>query len=344
MSTALDASIGLAPEATYGVGVTVTRFVEGKETFDKKLGIENSEGPRTGRRVNRLNRNVVTRVDVAGDLSFDFMTRGLGILVNAFFGAVTNTTIPASAPAVFQQVHTPSITDPLSSFTIQKGVPPVLGGSVVPITMYGMMADQLDFELKSAGIFNATIGWVGKNADRVPSYAAPSYPADLGPLTNVHASLTLGGTVVTPTATALSSGGTAVTNVRDLSMSFKNNLDGDGYNIGGAGTRTRKNMLGALDITGKMTADFDSNVYLDAFWAQTAIPLVLTLSHTTEIETTLHLKSTLEICLPNIRLKGEIPKTGDSKPVTQSIDFEAFDDGIASSPVYVVYRTLDTTP
>jgi hypothetical protein len=328
----------------YGTAVTVTRFFEGKETFDRNLGFETSEGPRLGRRVLRSNRDVLTSINVAGELSFDFMTRGLGFLLGAFFGTVTNTQIPASSPAVFQQVHTPATTDPLKSYTIQKGVPPVLGGAVVPITMTGMMADTLSFDLKSAGILNATIGWKGKEAVRSIGYAAPSYPADLGPLTNVHASIALGGTLVTPTTTALSSGATPVTNLRDLSLSFKNNLDDDGHNIGGAGTRTRPNMVGMLDVSGKFTADFDGTTYLDAYWNQTVLPLVLTLTHNAIIEPTLVLKSTLEIVLAGVKLRGEVPKTGDSKPVTQSVDFVGFDDGVAASPVYVVHRTLDTTP
>ena len=42
-------------------------------------------------------------------------------------------------------------------------------------------------------------------------------------------------------------------------------------------------------------------------------------------------------------LKGEVPASKDGSPITLSIDFEAFDNGSAAQPIWIVYRTLDTT-
>jgi hypothetical protein len=344
MGTALDVSIGLGAETTYGTEVAVTRFFEAAETFDKKLGLEQGSGLRPGKRVNRLNRNVVTKTEVAGDLSLDLTTRGLGYLINAVLGSVTNTLVPSSTPPVYQQVHTATLTDLLRSYTIQKGLPPLNGGSVVPITMLGCMADTLDLDVKGTGIVSGKIGWVGKDAKRDTPYAAPSYPVDAGLFTNVHASLSLGGTVTPPTLTALATGGTAVNNFRDFSLSLKNNLDSDGFNIGGAGKRSRANQLARLEITGKGTAEFESTTLLDAYWSQTELPLVLTLSHDVTIEPTLGLKSLIQVVLPSVRLKGDTPKSNGGAPITQSIEFEAFDNGIAAQPIYIVVRTLDTAP
>lgn len=344
MTTQLDSSFGIGQEVAYGTEVTPTRFFEVAETFDKKLGITDGSAWQPGKRVKRLRHNVVTKTEVSGDITFDVLTRGLGYLVHAVLGQVMNTLVPASDPAVYQQVHTVSTTDLLTSYTIQKGIPPQRGGSVIPITMSGCMANSLDFDLKGEGVLTAKIGWVGKDANSETVFAAPSYPVDLGPLTNVHATISLGGVLIAPTTTALSSGTTPVNKFSDLSIAIKNNLDSDGFNLGGAGKRTRENLVGQLEITGKATADFDSTMLLDAYWAQTALPLVLTLEHDSIIEQTLGLRSVLEIVLPAIRLKGETPKSNGGAPIKQSVDFEAFDDGSGMEPIYIVYRTLDLIP
>lgn len=344
MSTALDSTLGIAQESTYGAAVTVARFWEGAETFDKKLGDAKGRGLRPNSRGTRLNRHVIQKTDVAGDTDFDIVTRGLGILFGAFFGSVSNTAVPGATPAVYQQVHTPSTTDPLASFTIQKGVPPVGGGTVVPITMTGCMADQLDIDVKNTGILTAKIGWIGQDAVRSIGYAAPSYPADLGPYDNVHVSLQLGGTLTAPTTTALaSSTQAAATNLADFSASMKNNLDSEGFNLGSAGKRSRKNMVQKFEATGKITAEFTDTTLLDAYWNQTSLPLIMTATHDQEIDTATHLHSALQLVFPAVRLKGETPKIGDGSPVKQSIDWESFEDG-TNRPAYLVYRTLDTLP
>ena len=94
------------------------------------------------------------------------------------------------------------------------------------------------------------------------------------------------------------------------------------------------------ELSGKMTAEYTDNTLRDAYLSQSAMSLVLTFEHNVAVSGTL--KPTLQIVLPAIRLKGEVPASDGGNAIKQSIDFEAFDDGVSAQPIYVVYRTLDT--
>ena len=51
-----------------------------------------------------------------------------------------------------------------------------------------------------------------------------------------------------------------------------------------------------------------------------------------------------QIALSSVLLKGDVPQSNGGAPVSVDIDFEAFDNGVAAQPIYVLYRSADTTP
>lgn len=344
MTTQLDYSVGLAKESTYGTAATPTRFVESEAKMQLDLAKTQSKIMRPGKRVNRLNRNVLSEIDVSGDIETEVTTKGLGYLIEAALGVVTNTMIEETSPAVYQQVHTVRKTDPVTSYTIQEVLPTIGGGSGQPQTFVGCICESIEFSAKTGDSLVVKTSWIGRDMNTSTAAAAASYPVDDDLFHFVHAQVGYAGSLTVPTATALASlSGIASSNVTDISVKVANNLDTGGYTAGGAGRRARPGVLGRADVSGKITAEYTDNTLRDAYLAGTALPLVLTFQHTKVLSSTpSSIYAVLQIVLPAVKLKGEVPASNGGEVITQSIDWEAFDNGAAAEPIWVVYRTLDT--
>jgi hypothetical protein len=335
MGTQLDFSVGLAAESTWNTAVTVSRFFESEAKFKWDVKRVQGKGLRPTKGVQRLNRNTPSRFEGGGVQMVEANTRGLGILLNAVLGSVTNTLVSGGT---YQQVHTLTQTDPVNSYTIQEVLPLVGGGAGQPHTFTGCVADTLDLEVKEGDIVSFKIGWLAAKLSTAIGAAATSYPATDGLFTFTQAAIAIGGTLTAPTATALASiTGSPLATISDPSLSIKNNLDKKNYNAGGAGFMSRKPVLGARQIMGKFTAEYTDNVLRDAYLAKTPLTLLLTFTHDDGV-------SVLQIALPSILLNGDIPTSNGGDPVEVPVDFEVFDNGTAAQPIWVIYRTLDTAP
>lgn len=345
MTTQIDYSVGIVKETTYGTAATVTRFFESDASMKHDITKTQSKRFRPTKRVNRLNRNVLSKIEVSGDMSIEAPTRGLGLLLEAALGVVTNTQVPSTSPAVRQQVHTLTKTDPVNSYTIQEVLPTIGGGAGNPHTFVGCVAKSLEFTAKEGGILELKIAWAGRDMKTDVGAAAASYPSDDDLFTFVHGTIGYEGTLTAPTTTDLASlSGDASDNVTDFSLTIDNNLDSGGYAFGGSGRRSRKQVIGGASITGKLTAEYTDNTLRDAYLNQTPLPIVLTFVHDRVLSSVpSNTYAVLQIVLPSNLLKGEVPTSNDGAPITQSIDFEAFDNGAAAEPIWIVYRTLDTT-
>lgn len=341
MTMQLDSSIGIKKETTYGTAVTVDRFPEFlSETFDWKPSYMVGRGLRPGSRVSREERRILGKNWVEGDLEIEAAARGVGIFWEAVMGQSTSTILTAG-PA-YQHNFTLSNSDPFPTYTIQKGIPLLNGGAVQPHTFAGMACTRASISLGQGEVVKLRTSWNGRSLDTEASYAAPSFIATGQELfTYWHGAMTVGGTVVNPTTTALASGGTVATNIRDFSLDIDNKLDVNGFLLGNAGKQGRRPHLGYAEITGKFSAEFDAVTYRDLFVANTAVPITLTLTTPTLLQTGVF--NTLQIVLPSVKLDGEIPKAVAEGVVTLDCGFTVLDGGEAGvAPVYVVMRNLDT--
>ncbi|MFJ2535856.1 phage tail tube protein [Microbacterium maritypicum] len=344
MTTQLDFSVGLAKETTYGTPVTPTRFVESEAKLKYEIKTAQGRGLRPGKNVHRLNRHQAVHFEGSGDIDIDVPTRGFGFLLNALFGQVVNTLVPTTTPPLYQQNHVlQNASDPVQSFTVQEILPTLGGVNSHPHTFTGCVFDSMELSAKEGSILEAKFSLVARELQTSVAAAATSYPADDALFTFVHGAISLGGTLTEPDATTIASlSGSPAANIADFSLSVKRNLDGDGWNLGGAGLRSRAPLYGVPELSGKITAEYTDNVLRDAYLQQSALALVLTFQHNVAVSGA-H-KPTLQVVLPAIRLNGEVPTSDGGKAIKQSIDFEAFDNGIATQPIWVIYRTLDATP
>lgn len=343
MTMMADSSIGIKKETTYGTGVTVDHFPEFlSENFDWKPSYMVGQGMRPNSRVARQERRILGKNWVEGDLEIEACTRGAGIFWEALMGQATSTIIGAG-PA-YQHNFTLSNSDPIPSYTIQKGIPLVGGGAVQPHTFLGMVCTKGSINMPDGEVCRLRTSWNGKALDTATGYAAPSFPTSGQELfTYWMASATLGGVVTQPTTTALASGGTAVTNIKNFSLDIDNKLDTNGYALGSAGKQARRPILGSTEISGRFTAEYDANTYRDLFIGNTAVAMTVTFTSTTSLQSGVF--NTLQIVLPSIKLDGEIPKASRDGAVTLDCGFTVLDGGAAGvAPVTVVMRNLDTAP
>lgn len=339
MTTQLDSSIGLKKESAFGEAVVVDKFYEFiEEDFTWVPTFAQGSGQRYGQRVAAADRRVLVKEESNGSVTVEALTKGLGALFEAALGTATSTIIGAGPG--YQQLFTPTTTDYLPSYTVQKGIPTLGGGAVSPQTFAGCVCSGFEMSAENAGIPNFKFSFLGKSVDTVAAYAAASYPASNELLSFVNGAITIGGTVTAPTATALATGGTVAGNIRDFSLAWENGLDENGFNYNATGQRGRKPAVGARVGTGSVTAEYDSNILRDAYLAQTDLALVLTFASNVAISAGVF--PTIQITIPNVRLDGELPMVAGGDVVTQSVGFTILDNRTAAHPIYVAIVTPET--
>lgn len=338
MSLQTDISLGLKKETTFGTAVTVDHFPEiTEESLKWQPTFVQGQGFRVGSVVPRSARRALGSQTSGGSIGCEVASRGMGILFEAALGAGTSTIIPAST--AYQQLFTPATDDFPPSYTIQKALP-LLGGARQAMTFDGAMCSSLELTAALNAIAKISTDWVARNLSTAVGLATPSYPASSELLTFIHGAITVGGTPVVPTATALGSGGTALANIRDFSVKIENNYDGNGMNFGGGGKLTRKKAYGLRAITGQFTAEYADNTLRDAYLAQS--PLALTFLLQSLVPLTAGVYPTVQIVIPDIRLEGDLPTANGGDVIATQIGYTGMDGQVAASPIYVAVRTADT--
>ncbi len=340
MTNILDASIGIKEESVFGTAVTVDRFPEFiSESMQFKNTYAQSEGKRVGARMKRASGRVLEKVDAGGQIALEAVTQGLGVWLEAALG--TKTVIETPDTGVYLQVHTPADTGPAKSYTIQKGLPPVGGGAVQAYTFPGSVCEQLEIDFSSP-IVKLALEWISREVVTGEAYASPSYVVGAEPLTFVGGEIYIGATVTKPTDTTLATtADDPVAFIKGGKVTLKNNLDGQGFNLGGAGKRTRTSERGMIDASGSLDIELQGTTMRDALLNQTRLSLLLNFEHPTTIGTSS--KPTLQVYIPAIAFNDSLPQDGNGAPIVTSMNFEALNLLTAStSPVYVCYQSTDT--
>ncbi|MDY7528452.1 MULTISPECIES: phage tail tube protein [unclassified Cryobacterium] len=307
--TQLDYTVGVGKESTYGAAVAPEQFFESEAKMDLEITTVSASGLRPGKGVNRTNRNSVVRRAVMGDIDVEITDAGFALLLEAVLGTKT------SAAGV--DTFTIKTNDPMPSYTIEEVVPFLGGSGQAGQTFAGCVAESITIDVKEGAIVTAKVSWIGKQYATKGSPAAASYPAGDELFTFVGGSITLNSL--------------AVANVTEFSVTIKNNFDGGGFNLGAAGLRARRPELGKREITGSLNAELVNATVTDWYTSQNALPIVVNL--------TTSRGGKLDITLPAVRTKGELPKSNGGQVSVQTVSFEAFDNGVAAQPVTIAYKS-----
>ena len=343
MTLQTDASIGIKKETTYGTAVTVTRWLE---YLDSSLTQDNKyvqgKGLRVSKIVDRQARRTLAQVDVKGDIKFEACSSGLGPFFEAMLGSATSTN---RSGAIYQQNYVPATTDPMPSYTIQAGLPPIGGGSTLAHTYDGCVCDKWTISADTGtGIVQVATSWKGKELVTATSYAAPSYAAAPELFTFVQGAVSLGvlGTnaFTAPTTTALATIGSAATpaNITKFTLNGDNGTDDGGRVFGSAGKRGRCPVYGMRSFTGEFVVEFTDNTWRDYYLNQTALCAIVTFTAPAVGTVT----PQLSIAIPAFTLEGDVPSDNAGKVVTTNVKFTVLDGEVAASPLYISMVTADT--
>lgn len=343
MTTQLDAQIGFKKQTDFDTPATVDTFVEfTAEDLDWTIEFAQGAGMRVGQRVDYADRRVPVKYDATGSFTQEIYTKGLGKLVEAALGGTGASNLIGGSGSSYQQLFTPTTTDYLDCYTIQKGLPPLGGGTTEAMTLEGMVCSGFELAGVNGGIPTIKWNWMGRNLNTGTALATASYATGVEPMSFVNGNVVIGGTITVPTTTALgSSSASDSVNVRDFTLTYDNGLDANGWNFGGAGKRSRKPALGKRVISGSLTVEFDSDVLRDAWIAGTSLGLILEFQTATAISGSNY--PTFQITIPVIKLEGELPKVSTpGEVITQTIPFVVRDGRSASHPFYVAIVTAET--
>lgn len=329
----LGSSIGFAPETTYGTYAVPTRWLEFMDdSLDFNKVIADAQGLKQGRLVEPGNRSVIGTSDALGDIHLEIPTKSLGLLLSMFMGA--NTLTQQGVTTAWLQVHT--LADLLGkSATIQKGVASALG-VVTPYSFLGCKGSKFDIQASVAKFVTGKFTFDAMDVVTAQSYAAPTYVPNPNNFVFTGGTINVGGTPTFST-TALSTGGTPVAAISDFTLSVDRVLETGRYYFNNAGKKAEP-VSGIPSITLAVKADYIDTTFTAAHLADTSLSVVLTFVGAT-IATTY--KETLQIVLPLVKFRGELPKINGPKIVPLSLTGKAYDDG-TNSPLYIGYQSSDT--
>jgi hypothetical protein len=328
-------SLNFRAESTYGTYVAPNRALEfDQESIDFAPNWSDGQGLRVNSYTDLDYRSVETTRQGSGGVTVAAQTKGLGVLLDSAHGTSTSTLVSGTT---YQQVH--QFGSAPSSLTIQKGVPQTTAGTVDALSFLGCMVDSWSFDGSNDAIPTFDFNFDVRDIDSLQSFAALTYPTLL--TTSLysfeHATAGYGGTLVTPTTTALASGATTVTNFRDFKFDVNNNLvRRPNMNLAGL---TAKPQPGRREVTGAFTAEYENMTsYLADFRANTSRPLVVTYTSTEALSVGF---ATIQFVFPTIKLRSAVPQSNGDEVITVDHSFKAY--GTATTPaLYTVIRTSDS--
>lgn len=332
MANAQDAQLGIAVESVPKTFVAPTRFLEwADDGLDWTKGTKQGMGIRVGARGDLSNRRTNPSADGGGPTTIPWVSKGLGLLLQACMGSSASALVSGST---FQQLH--QFGDNPSTLTVQKGIWNAGSGAVDPISLLGCAVSG--FEIDFPNVDNVSIKPTFDAADisTSQSLATASYPAEPVTLFQFAGGSISNGALTLATGSALASAATPVLDIRGGSLTVNNNIRDDRYNFGGAG-RKSKQFTGKRQITGSLDIEYDSQTFRDAMIADTELTLLLTwtgaaLSTGTE---------TLQIAIPAVKFDTELVKANGTDMSVMSMGFTGLLNTTAAQMMQIVVRTAD---
>ena len=337
----LDAQLGIKAQSAYATAATVDRFLDfNEESLSWAPNFREPDGIRPGRHVKRGSRLAVTRTAGSGGITVQHSTRNMGLLwKQALHSDVTTPTV-ISAPA-YRQVHRlRSNTGFPIATTIQVGRPEPGSGTVRPHTYIGCTAAGWEFTVSDAESAMLSLEYDIRDEDLAAALATASYPAGDEVFAFDDATVfKLGGTASTASNVVSIAGGTQVTTVvTELAFSGENPMATERYGLGNAGKKSEPRFNDFAPITGSLTAEYDQTVIYSPFKNGTSTALQLSLLGSAVGASV----NTIDFVVPMIRWKNVGPAVGGPDLVTQSAEFEVYDDDV-NNPFQVTLISADST-
>ena len=325
--SALAAQLGLAQSSTFGTYQTPTRFLEFvEESLEYNIERVESPGLRSNNRVLRTDRYAPGQKRVEGSVTLEPSTKGYGLILKHALGSASITT---PSGATLARLHTHTLGDIFgTSLTVQVGRPDT-SGTVQPFSFLGMRVDTLSLSNAVDELLVCEVGFVGQEQTTAQALATAVYPTTGGAAAYEQFYWTQG---------VISVAGSPVAIVSDFQIEVNNTLKSDRYFLGGA-TMSEPILAGMTEITGSITAEFDSLTALNRFVNNDQVALSAKWTAATAIESTTF--PYVEVTIPKVRFDSGSPTVGGPDVLTVELAFKALNDG-TNAPITIDYMTSDT--
>ena len=278
--TGLDSQLGVAAESTWGTPVTVTRFMEFQsESLRFEPTFLEPTGLRPGIKHKRVDRVIISRKTVTGDIVLQHATKNMGLL---WKHALASSAVPTqiAATTAYKQIHTPGDFRGLG-LTVQVGRPEPSTGTVRPHTYAGVKFSGWEFSISDGEIPTLTLSCEGRSESTATALATASYTAANSVFAFPQAVLKLGGTPTTASGETTIAGGTAATTViTEMTVSGGSPMATERYGLGNAGLKAEPLENDTPTITGSLSAEFSKTELYDVFQANTTTAVELTVTQT----------------------------------------------------------------
>lgn len=287
----ISGQISWVSESTWATAVTTTLFHPGliSESISQEIARIESQGIRAGRRVGHT--WAAGAKTIGGDIELELFNRPTASLLYHLFGSVNTT---GAGP--YTHTYTPGdLTG--KSMTVQVGRPDV-GGTVNPFTYAGVKIAAAELSCEVGSIPTLTLTVTAASETTATGLAVASYPASATPFTFVNGSLSIAGS--------------SVATVRDMSLTIDNALETERFRIGSA-TTLQQLEAGRREITGSVSADFESLTHYARYTAGTEAALVMAFAAGTD---------SLTLTL-NVRFDGSTPNLSGIELLEQPLSFKA---------------------
>jgi hypothetical protein len=325
--SALAAQLGIAESSTFGTYQTPTRFLEFvEESLEYTIERVESPGLRANNRVLRTDRYAPGQKRVEGSVTLEPATKGFGLVLKHALGSSSITTPSGATNA---RLHSHTLGDIFgTSLTVQVGRPDT-SGNVQPFSFKGMRVDTFSLTSSVDELLVSEIGFVGQDQTTAESLATATYPTTGSAAAYEQFYWTQG---------VISVAGAPVGIITDFELEVNNSLKSDRYFLGGA-TMSEPILAGMTEITGSITAEFDSLTALNRFVNNTQVALSAKWTAATAIESTTF--PYVEVIIPKVRFDGGSPTVGGPDVLTVELPFKALNDG-TNAPITIDYMTSDT--
>lgn len=331
IGSGLSASLGVAPETTYGTYVAPSRFLEfDSEDLKKVRNFVQGGGLAGGRAAQLASRRAFITEAAAGSIAMDFTDKSMGLVLAHILGG-TPTVAQQAASAAYLQTH--AFGDNVGkSLTVQEGVAD-RGGVTRTQTFKGGKITAAEFSCAVNELLKVSLEMDFQRFSEVEGLAAPSYPAiPPQPFHFGQLAVKLGTT---------SGSEAAVQGVTGVTCRIERPQQTDAFYAGATipGTKAEPVWSGWGAVTGTVSIDYVNKAdFVDRFHGDTQAAMVL--EWTGPIIASTYAKR-FTIKLPATFFTGDTPVVDSADVTDVSVPFEVQLDG-TNPLVTCEYMSVDT--
>lgn len=341
----LGVTLGIADTSSgaYNLESAPTRFLlphpgetlQRKKTTWQSKALHGSTTLLGKRRVNVLN-------DANGKFTVDVSLSGMGILLKHLIGS-SATPLQQSTTTAYLQQHVPGAYNTVAGmhFCLQKAVPEIPSGTIVPFTYPGCKITEWEFSCKRGEGLTLALTVDAQSEDTTFSYTAATFnTARLFHFGDSN-TITFGGTPTTSSGVCTISGGTAPTGlVSALTLKGHRKMNTKRYNFGSA-TKQEPLENDYIEISGEVEIEYATAAdYYTASVADTQQPIFVQFKDPTAIAGTYY--PYLEWIIPNAVFEDTPVTAQNTDVIVTKAPFTVLDDG--TDPIIEFdYMSTDTT-